>query len=303
MKFEIFLAIIVGAIIGLGAMFGVVKLTSQSAPSSANSTTPTPTAQGAGDTAANQNQPKPINNTSWDDSQLTISGKTEKSSFVFLSTPVRDTVLPLTENAFTTELLPVTGVNHYVVFLPDGSEYHKARLASLAGLPKEKPLFFGTITDITKESFQMRADDGTIEQVTFLPNIMLTNLLKAPKNVAVSDLALGDRIVVIGDRANKGVIASSFLLVIPGSESQPSFSLTKGKLASYEKSTITIQPASGEAKTYAFSPSTTKLFGIKSDGTTRTRTRLIAKDVDLDVYAVTVATGSATLTRSLFIAE
>lgn len=300
MKFEILIAIIVGAIIGLGGMFGIVKLTSQSAHSDAPVVTPVPTTEVT--TQAAKNQLKPVNNTSWDDSQLAVSGTTDKTTFVFLSTPVRDIVLPLANNSFQTQLVPVIGVNTYVVFFPDGTEYHKARVASLGGLPKEKPLFSGTITDIMKDSIQMRGDDGTIEQVTFLPTVSFTNLLKTPKTVAMSDLALGDRVVVLGDRTDKGVIASTFLLVIPAADSQPTLSLTHGKIDSFDKSTLKVIPQSGDPKTFSLSPAT-KLFGIKSDGTTRTRTKLITKDIGQDTYSVVAASGSATLVRSLFIAE
>ncbi len=299
MKIEILIAIIIGVIIGLAGMFGVVLLTRETPKTNSSTTAPSATSSS---TASPTITPLLKTNTTWDNTPIPFEGEVSQMPFVMIASERGDILATIENGRYSEKVTPVIGLSYYHVFSPSGQELQKRRLFSLTGISQNQPFLVGIITDLTQDGLQMRAENGIIEQIKFQPSANFTNIIKDPKKTTAADLAIGDRVVVVGSKAEKEVIAASAVVVIPSQDTTTAITLIHGKITAFTKNTVSIQD-DGKDPINATLTTTTKLFGLKSDTTVRTRTKLIAKDTTAQAYAVLTASGSAQVVRSLFISE
>lgn len=78
----------------------------------------------------------------------------------------------------------------------------------------------GTVTDITDAGLQIRSETGEIVQIAVDPNLStFTNIIKTPKDIEYTDIAIGDFIVVIGQINGQSTEAKRVLVTTETSES------------------------------------------------------------------------------------
>lgn len=300
MKTEIFIALILGTIIGLGGMLVIAKLTAQGS----TPTLPAPFESPKPDTTNSDTPQKtevisPSKSTSWDLTALPVKGISQKGNFIFLVNDITDTVIPLSDTAFDTTTSPVTGIGGYRVYTQFGEKLSEALVVSFKDLAQNKTLIFGSVTDLTAESLQMRAADGTIDQVAYSPNIVVGSFIKDIKKINTGDVAIGDKIVVVSDPHEKGIVVAQGIFVLPADFSGKTILLKTGTLNEINKTELTYTTTDGEQKIKT--DSTTKLFGIKENGTVRKRTKLIPTDKTRTIFVTYVS--DSPVARSLFISE
>ena len=297
MKIEILFAIIVGVVLGLLGMFGVVSLLGRPVIPTSISNSPKPHA-----TASDKTVMRPKTNFTWDDTDFLLEGESPQSPFVIFATETSDKIISLTDNHYQVSFTPFIGLGSYKILTPLGNELKKLQILSLSNLPQNEDISVGAITDLTQDGLQLRTEDGVIEQAKFLPNVNVTNIIKDPKKVTTTDLAIGDKIAVVGKKAEKEVIALEYVIILPVDIQATKLSVIHGNIDSFDKSSLSVKESGKEAITLGISQST-KFFGLKSDATVRNRTKLIAKDIGIEVYAVAISSDSAITVRSLFISE
>lgn len=68
---------------------------------------------------------------------------------------------------------------------------------------------FGTVTDITESSIQVREEGGEIMQVAISENTTYANIIRLSKEVSFEDVAIGDYIAVLDDPAQRVLITTA----------------------------------------------------------------------------------------------
>ncbi len=76
-----------------------------------------------------------------------------------------------------------------------------------------KVAYVGTITDISAETIQVRGNKGEILQVSTNNSTRYINNLRKDIEVKMTDLAIGDYVVAIGDQATNKVLTANRILV------------------------------------------------------------------------------------------
>ncbi len=299
MKIEIVIALILGTALGLGGMFLVAQFMNQKPQIHSITTTsasPTPNTNSAQVKTA---LTSPRQFMSWDSSPLHVAGSVTGGNFAFLVGDTTDTVITIADNAFDTTTPPLQGVAGYRFFTAFGDKIGESVVVSFKDLPKEKKVTFGVVTDLTAESLQMRGSDGTIDQVAFTPNIIAATFIKETKKISPSEVAIGDRIAVVGEVAEKNVTIADGVFVIPSDFGIPTYVLKTGTITKLNKTEVTVSTKEGDLvlKTTA----DTKYFGLKDTGVLRKRTKLISSDTTRTAY-VTFLSNSTNI-RSIFISE
>lgn len=297
MKTEILIALIAGTILGLMGMMVVAKVTTTSRPSITLSQSPSPSPALAARVDNKLLSPLPF--MSWDDTQIPVKGTAKDGSFVFVVGDTGDMVTSLTDGIFNDTLIGSTGISHYSVFSQNGEKIGETQIARFKGMPTNKQLKFGSVTDLTAESLQIRGELGTIDQLAFSPNIVVASFIKEPKKVDAHDIAIGDKVAIVVDDSSKSESLALGVFIVPSDFSIKKYVLHAGTLSAIEKQSITVHLNESDSK--AALTSSTKYFGIKKDGTVRKRTKLIASDTSKAVYFVT-EDGQQDI-RSIFISE
>lgn len=299
MKIEIVIALVLGTLLGLGGMFFVAQLTAHPTPQTQKlvQNAAIPDASPSAQIASEISSPLPLE--SWDLSPLLLKGSSKSGTFAFLVSDTGDTVLPLTSGSFDTTTQMTPGVTAYRIFSQYTDRIGESVIVSFNDLAKHKKIKFGTVTDLTAESLQMRSGDGTIDQVAFIPNIIVGTFVKDTKKITPNDIAIGDRVVIAVDSVDKGITVALGVFVIPSDFGKPDYLLKTGILKSISKNDLVVSTKEGDLSVKT--DSNTKFFGVKENGVTRKRTKLITTDVERTVY-ITYLKDTPNI-RSIFISE
>lgn len=297
MKKEIPIAIFLGVFVGLGATFGIVKLFHMQ-----TANTKTPVTQQAAQQTNQQSAPQtsditPNKSMSWDNSKLVIAGTKQSDSFLFLVSSKEDLPILTKDQTFSTEVTPASGKSTYKLFNQKGVMLSSFDVLSFANLKKEQTLLLGSVTDLSQEGVQVRGEDGTIEEVSYAKEAVFVTATKDIKIIDKAEIAIGDKIAVAYEIAERGMLLAHGIFVLPAEAAQ-NMTLFAGPLTQYTKTQVTVKTEKEEKQLQVNAQ--TKFFGIKSDGQTRKRTRLI--DEDLNQVLFITASDSATA-RSIFISE
>ncbi len=300
MKIEIVIALILGTALGLGGMFAVAQLTNRPntqtlKPLPTQSTEPTTSTANVKNELVSPQGPT----ISWDLSLLPIKGTVRNGSFIFLVSDTTDTVFPVSNNTFDTTTPPALGIAKYRVFTEFGDKVGEAQVLSFKDLPLSKKNLFGSVTDLTADSLQMRGNDGTIDQIAYSPNVLVGSFVKDAKKISSGDVAIGDKVAVVSDRIEKSAILALGVFVVPSDFSQQEYILKTGNLTSITKNDLVISTKEGDISVKL--DSNTKFFGLKTGGYVRKRTKLITSDIT-QVVTVTFLKDTTNI-RSIFISE
>jgi hypothetical protein len=121
-----------------------------------------------------------------------------------------------------------------------------------------KPTFyFGTITDITNTSLQLKSDTGEIKQISISDSTNFVRFAKTTTTLKLKDVAIGDYIIAMGYVLEKDVLSSSRVLITTPIQPETKLVLL-GKVSSIKKGQITIISAS-DGKEIEVIPSNTTI--------------------------------------------
>jgi hypothetical protein len=245
MRKEILFAIIAGGIFGLVIAFGVWRINSSLSSKNENKTVDSNTQQPPSEIAIAQ----PSENDVITSSPTEINGVTKSSALVAISAEEKDyLVLADNKGAFSQEVALVGGVNQLVLtsFGTDNAMsqqilnlIYSTEFAKLVGTPTPTPskdesstdsirlrvqekvnealnsptAYTGTITDIAESTIQLKAKTGEIQQVSTREEPSVIKDGKAPKEVKLTDIAIGDFIVAMGFTNGNHVLYARRILI------------------------------------------------------------------------------------------
>ncbi|MFH1971814.1 MAG: hypothetical protein ABIJ05_05585 [Patescibacteria group bacterium] len=247
MRKELFFAIGAGLILGLIIAFGIWRVNKTITPSDGNQTqtseaTSTPDV-GFSVTIANAENLDVIT-----ENPFTITGITKAGIKITISTEEKDYILdPEKDGSFEKEISLVAGLNEIVIKAFDlngdsaetkiklvySSEFAKymqsdeeektatdeadsVRLKveqKLANALKNPKAYIGTITDISKLTYQIKNQIGEIEQLSITEDTTFVKIDKTVKAITADDVAIGDSIIAMGFKNGNEVLETKRVLV------------------------------------------------------------------------------------------
>jgi len=285
MRKEILFAILAGAIFGLIIAFGVWRANLALKPAKAPSVTqdtPEEKAEEFGLTIA-----KPQNSQVITNAPVTVTGITSAGSWVAISAEEKDYLLPADESgSFEQEVDLIGGVNEIIVTaydtkgtwvserlllvfstefgeqigqaLPSPTATQEAdtvreKVAEKVARAKNVPVaYFGTITDISEATLQIKNQDEEILQVSVVKDeTTFVKVNKVSKKISFSDVAIGDFIVAMGFAEQNAVLEAKRVLIT--SPIEPSTRhVVYGEVTEIAKKTVSLTLADNTSWTAEF---------------------------------------------------
>lgn len=252
MRKEALWAILVGVIFGIVIAFGIVRINSSLKPkgeAAKISPTPTPLFQEFKITINKPEEGDVITTES-----LVVSGITKPKTIVIISGEEDDYLVSSDDKGFFAKEVNLTaGVNRLVFTAFDASgtkstekisiiyssafeEKGEDRLEKAANKPKA---YMGTVTDITDSTIQIRSVSSEIKQISTKENVAVVKTSPQPKEVKLTDIAIGDFIVAMGYKNGNEVLASQRILITPPvTEPKVTVSMLKGSDVTPTKATL-----------------------------------------------------------------
>jgi hypothetical protein len=283
MRKETVFAIVMGTLFGLLAAFGIIrankainKSNSQVATSSENLViSPTENSQILGITLT-----KPQDLGVETENPIVFSGISKPQTWIVISLDNGDYILKTNETGeFNQNVELNAGLNYIRILSVDNngssfeknikivlsSEFNKISGVEVTSVPStesandiekkvnqkisdalNKPTFyFGTITDITNTSLQLKTDTGEIRQVSISDTTNFVKFGKTTTTLKLKDVAIGDYIIAMGYVLEKDVLTSSRVLITTPLQPETKIVLM-GKVSMVKKGQINIISVSDE---------------------------------------------------------
>lgn len=246
MRKEVLFAILAGLTLGLIIAFGIyranVALSPKNQDQASSSPTPTPKPEFAISLLS------PSNLDVFTQNRVTLSGITKAEAYVAISTEEKDYTIPAdSKGSFEAEVELVGGVNQLVItafdekgsevtqklFLLFSSEFEKYMKADevkeetqnatdsvrdkvqqkVSQALKSPKALLGTVTDISENTLQIKSGSGEIEQLSVSSETSVVKTGKTPKEVKLTEVAIGDFIVAMGFKNGNGVLNTKRILI------------------------------------------------------------------------------------------
>lgn len=282
MRKELLFAIIAGLILGLIIAFGIWRVNKTMTPSNGSQSqtsnaSPTPNA-GFSITLANVEDLDVITV-----SPFKISGITKPNIKIAISAEEKDYILDSQKDgSFEKEVALIAGLNEIVIKAFDqngesaelklkvvfSSEFAKlieetntseniatdeadsVRLKveeKLANASKKPKAYIGTITDISKLTYQIKNLKGEIQQLSFTADTTFVKVDKTAKTITSNDVAIGDSIIAMGLKNGNEVLEAKRILVteIPQDSLR---NIYFGKIIDTTKTDVTISQIGSQEK-------------------------------------------------------
>ncbi len=252
MKKELFFAISAGLILGLIIAFGIWRVNKTITPSENNQTqtseaTSTPNI-GFSITIANVEDSEVVT-----ENPFKVTGITKPGTKIAISAEEKDYILnPEKDGSFEKEISLNAGLNEIIIKAFDlngdsaevklkliySSEFAKYMKTSeeekvatdeadsvrlkveekLANALKNPRAYIGTITDISKSTYQIKNQKGEIEQLSFAEDTTFAKVSKTTKTITSDDVAIGDSIIAMGFKNGNEVLEAKRIIVTELSE-------------------------------------------------------------------------------------
>jgi len=290
MRKEVLFAILAGGIFGLIIAFGIWRLNSSINDSKVAQTEGSPTpAPKEGLTIASPNELQVVT-----DSTLEVSGITQSGIKVVISGEDEDEIVTSDEKGeFKGEIELVPGKNEILVtsFYEDGerngeqtivivysSEFEKYSLVEdeteknedstessdvvrekvkdkLKEIQETGYSLIGTLTDISKGTFQMETPLGEIEQITIEDETDYVNTTSSKsKTIEFEDVAIGDYIIAMGFTNGDDILSAKRVLISTEPEKSTK-NILSGKITSIDEKEVTLSLVGGNEQIISFGKS------------------------------------------------
>lgn len=281
MRKELFFAIGAGLILGLIIAFGIWRVNKTITPSdntqnSTSQSSPTPNV-GFSITLSNIEDLDVVTQ-----SPFKIIGITKPNIKVTISAEEKDYILDSQKDgSFEKEVALIAGLNEIIVKAFDqngdsvdtkiklvySSEFAKymgdsneEKIATdeadsvrlkveekIANALKNPKAYIGTITDISKLTYQIKNQKGEIQQLSFTEDTSFVKVDKTAKTITANDVAIGDSIIAMGFKNGNEVLQAKRILVTELSEDSLR-NIYLGKITNTTKSEVTITKLAGQEK-------------------------------------------------------
>jgi len=223
-----------------------------------------------------------------------VVGITESGAYVLISGNEDDQIVTSDENGeFRAQVGLVGGINHlnmlsyshtnkksvstsmklvFSTLFDEEQDVESSDSSSIEEAVSEKidraknmpKAYFGTITDISEGSIQIRSQEGEIRQTAVNSETTYANIVKATKEISFSDLAIGDFIVAMGLTDGNQILEAKRILVTT-SNGEDEKILVEAEIVERDGSEIAAKRANGEEMIFLTNRSS-EIFLKKRDG-------------------------------------
>lgn len=249
MRKEVFFALFLGSLVGIGFGFLMWKLNKKESSLPQKLTTiitqPFQTPQPSATPGLSLTEPT--------QSLMQVSPVTLKGSFyphatLFISSDTKDTTIPVNDNGtFAYEFEPLGGINSFQLsaFTPQSAQIqttfvYSTEVLKNEGSPSAKPSIdpvreniakklensevpiatYGKVTEKTETGIQIEKDTSEIIQAIVAPPDTKFIRVRDNKEIKFEELGLGDYVAILGFHAGTGIINTKRVLI----DSKPDFS-------------------------------------------------------------------------------
>lgn len=296
MQKEIVIAIIFGGFLGLVVAFGIwrvnVSLKNESDKTNVGNLNSEEIHNDKSDLTLSISSPS--DKSVMTEEPVEVAGITKSGAFVLISGNEEDQIVTSDKNGeFRAQIGLVGGINHLnilsyshsdrksvsssikLVFstLFDKEQDSKSNeSSSIEKVVSEKidraknmpKAYFGTITDISEGSIQIRSQEGEIRQAAISSETTYANIVKATKEISFSDLAIGDFIVAMGLTNNNEILDAKRVLVTT-SNGESEKMLIDAEIIEKNGSKISVRKTNGEEIFFSMSKNS-RVFLKDKDG-------------------------------------
>ncbi len=306
MRKEVVFAIITGSLIGLVVAFGIWRANITLRSQKLATTEPQSTMVASGSAtpqATNSNEIKivlasPENESVVTDNPFKISGATRANSYVvavttgqeYITKSDQTGVFELSADASPGGIpIQITAINNNEkttsnLLLVFSSEFNKT-LNSENATPsaqditnkvnekiketaKNPKAYFGTVTDITESTVQIKSKDDQILQGALTHDTTYVKNIGTARDITQKDVAIGDYIIAIGYKATNGVLTAK-RIIVTSPVKDIAVDATLGQIAEITTKNIKVTRADGSALIITLP----KKFNITFEGSDKVTTK------------------------------
>ena len=322
MKKELFFAIGAGLILGLIIAFGIWRVNKTVTSSDQQQTsnievTPSPTTSFS-ITMANVEDLDVVTKT-----PFLINGITKPNSKVTISTEEKDYILDSQKDgSFEKEIELIAGLNEIVikafdqngdsaetklkvVYSSEFSKYMEEKVSNeeeetatdeaesivkkveekVSNVLKNPKAYVGTITDISESTYQIKNEEGEIQQISFNEETSFVKIDKTSKAITSSDVAIGDSIIAMGLKNGNQVLEGKRILVTDSPE-ESLRDIYFTKITDFGKNQITANKIGGQEEIVFTVDSNTDYILIKDGKSSVTKLSNLEEDDIVYVFGI-----------------
>lgn len=201
---EPLIAAVLGSLIGIGFAFGVWKFRSNDKTTSVPFASIQQPEEEANPTTNEFTITSPSNFAATSSSEIVISGHGSSGALVVAYGEEAEIANVTDSGEFSTTSELSEGINRINVWSFEKGQSPKSLDLVLVYEPnldnsQNKTTYFGTVTDITGDTLQIRTAGGEISQLSLGSDTLYVKIVTESKDIEFSDLAIGDYIAAIGD--------------------------------------------------------------------------------------------------------
>lgn len=252
MRKEPIIAVILGSLLGLAVAFGVWNFTK----SSQRHSLLTQETQKQKENQRNQIDNtlgilKPLDDEVFVDNPVKLTGVSSANTLIGIHYQgTFDIILSTVDGAFESDLDLSGGVaNIHVWSFEDQTKEKDIPVvfsAQIENADTQLQAIFGTITDISEETIQIKTKTDQIKQISIDTNTSYGNITGTAKEIKFSDLAIGDYIASLGLLNDKQVQSAKRILVTSDEKPSSDFIGIKGTIKELSSKSFLVDVAGTE---------------------------------------------------------
>lgn len=217
----------------------------------------------------------------------TIVGNTPADAeYLLIKSGTTQSISKLNGPAFSVEIAPSPGPApiEFIAIKKDSSVERLKRTFIVTSTPLEenaRGIYQGTITDIDDQTIQIRTQTGDVAQAVINDTTIYKSYLKTPKDLKLSDIAIGDYVSAVGVMTERGILNAKEMLILPPQVEATDNEADAGVITEVSRRQIILQTKDSN-KTYEITSRAIRV--VNADGTiARGTSALLKKDVRLIV--------------------
>lgn len=284
MRKEVGIALLLGSVIGVGLALLITTTTrSSNTPEIKGNNDAQPQAIGL---TQQFSLTSPAINQSISGTTTVIGNTPAEAEYLLIKSGTTQSLSKLNGPTFTVELAPSPGPSaiEFIAIKKDSSVERLKRtfiVTSASYEENSRGIYQGTITDIADQTIQIRTNEGGVAQAMMSDETIYKSYLKTPKDLKLSDIAIGDYVSAVGAISARGILNARELLILPPQVEEVENQADTGTIAEVSKRQIILQTKDSN-KTYEISSRAIRIINV--DGSiARGTSSLLKKDVRLVV--------------------
>ena len=252
MRKEQLIAIILGSLIGVIVAFSLWRLSKMESSKESSNTTNTSNVQKSNNSNTSENTNfsivSPADNSVIGSDTAQISGFSTPGSIIAAYAEGLSYSVTNSSGEFSIDVALSAGINNVIVWsIEKGKTANKKTLLlvqttklDLSNPKKTATFTYGTVTDISADTLQIRTKSGQIELTSISKETTFASIVKDSKEIQFADIAIGDFIAVLGFQNDAKVMEAGRVLVTK-EPVEPIYELVQGTVKTFSRNDFIVQ--------------------------------------------------------------